>query len=175
MNDKRGVVVVLTGEGKGKSSSAFGMVMRAAGWEMRVCVLQFIKSAKRRTGEQMAAERLGVEWHTLGNGFTWNTANPEQDLATARHAWAICREKLASGAYDLVVWDEIHYACAYGWLSGEEVAAAIRTDKPPKTHLILTGRDAPQEVIHAADTVSEIVEIKHAFKAGIRAAKGVEF
>lgn len=174
MHDKRGVVVVLTGEGKGKSSSAFGMVMRAAGWEMRVCVLQFIKSAKRRTGEQMAAARLGVEWHTLGDGFTWNTANPEQDLATARQAWAICREKLASGAYDLVVWDEINYACAHGWLSGEEVVTAI-IDKPPNTHLILTGRGAPQQVIDAADTVSEIIEIKHAFKAGIRATKGVEF
>ncbi|MBF0285355.1 MAG: cob(I)yrinic acid a,c-diamide adenosyltransferase [Magnetococcales bacterium] len=175
MGQQRGVVVALTGKGKGKSSSAFGMVLRAAGWGMRVCVLQFIKSAKRRTGEQMAAERLGVAWHTLGDGFTWKTANPEQDRATARAAWTVCREKLASGDYDLVVWDEIHYACAHGWLTGEEVAQAIRDEKPPATHLILTGRDAPPEIIAVADTVSEIREVKHAFKAGIPAAKGVEF
>ncbi|MBF0127689.1 MAG: cob(I)yrinic acid a,c-diamide adenosyltransferase [Magnetococcales bacterium] len=174
-DDKPGVVVVLTGEGKGKSSSAFGMVLRAAGWEMRVCVLQFIKSAKRRTGERMAAERLGVEWHALGDGFTWKQPDPERNLAIARQAWNVCLEKLASGRYDLVVWDEIHYAIGYGWLSGAEVAEAIRTVKPPATHLILTGRAAPPEVIAAADTVSEILEIKHAFKAGIRAAKGVEF
>ncbi|MBF0293829.1 MAG: cob(I)yrinic acid a,c-diamide adenosyltransferase [Magnetococcales bacterium] len=173
--NRRGLVVVLTGDGKGKSTSAFGMVMRAVGWEQRVCVLQFIKSAKRRTGEQMAALRLNVEWHALGDGFTWKNPDPVANLATARRAWAVCREKLASGAYDMIVWDEIHHAITQGWLTAAEVAEAIRLEKPPATHLILTGRNAPPELIAIADTASEIVSIKHAFAAGIPAAKGIEF
>ncbi|MBF0179362.1 MAG: cob(I)yrinic acid a,c-diamide adenosyltransferase [Magnetococcales bacterium] len=172
---RRGLVVVLTGDGKGKSSSAFGMVLRAVGWEMRVCVLQFIKSAKRRTGEQMAAQRLGVEWHALGDGFTWKNPDPATNLATARRAWAICREKLTSGAYDLIVWDEIHHAITQGWLTAAEVVEAIQLEKPPHTHLILTGRNAPPELVASADTVSEINAIKHAFTVGIPAAKGIEF
>lgn len=175
MAKRRGVVVVLTGEGKGKSSSAFGMVLRAAGWGMRVCVLQFIKSPKRRTGEQLAAARLGVAWQALGGGFTWDSANPAQDRATARHAWTLCQEAVASGAYDLVVWDEIHYAIGFGWLSGAEVADFIRQHKPPALHLILTGRNAPPEVVAVADTVTEMTLVKHAHQAGRPAAKGIEF
>lgn len=170
-----GIVVVLTGEGKGKSSSAFGMVLRAAGWGMKVCVVQFIKSSKRRTGEQMAAERLGVDWYVLGDGFTWDTKDPERDRATARAAWAVCREVVAEGGYDLVVWDEINYAMGHGWLTGAEVAAFIRESKPPALHLILTGRGAPAEVVAVADTVTEMGVVKHAYQAGIPAAKGIEF
>lgn len=172
---RRGLVVVNTGEGKGKSSSAFGMAFRAAGWGMRVCVIQFIKG-KWQTGEEKAAARFdNIEWHALGDGFTWDTQNPEQDRATSRDIWELCKEKVRSQAYDLVLLDEINYCCGYGWLSGQEIAAFIHEEKPAWMHLILTGRDAPPEVIGIADTVTEMVKVKHAFDAGIAAARGIEF
>ncbi len=174
--DKRtGITLVHTGEGKGKSSSAFGMVFRAAGSGMKVCVIQFIKG-KWRTGEQAAAKRFdNIEWHTLGDGFTWNTKDPEQDRKSCREAWEFSRQKIRSEAYDMVLLDEINYCCGYGWISGKEIADFIRQEKPPWLHLILTGRNAPQEVIDAADTVTEMKMIKHAFKQGIKAQQGVEF
>jgi cob(I)alamin adenosyltransferase len=172
---QRGLVLVLTGSGKGKSSSAFGMVFRAAGWGMRVCVIQFIKG-KWQTGEQKAAEKFdNIEWHALGDGFTWDTKNPEQDLRTSREIWAFCQEKIRSDAYDLVVLDEINYCCGYQWLSGREIADFIREHKPEALHLLLTGRSAAPEVIAVADTVSEIEPVKHAFEQGLKAARGIEF
>ena len=174
--DKRqGIVLVHTGEGKGKSSSAFGMVFRAAGWGMKVCVIQFIKG-KWKTGEQKAAERFdNIEWHALGDGFTWDTQNPEQDIRTSREIWDLCKEKVRSQQYDLVVFDEINYCSSYGWISGEEIAAFIRMEKPAWMHLVLTGRDAAPEVVDVADTVSEMRKLKHAYDQGIDAAQGVEF
>jgi cob(I)alamin adenosyltransferase len=173
---RHGRVVVLTGPGKGKSSSAFGMVLRAAGWDYRVCVIQFIKKESRKTGEQRAAEKLpGVEWHCLGDGFTWVTKNPEQDKTNNRKIWAFSKEKIRSGEFDLVVLDEINYAVSYGWISGEEIADFIRQEKPPETHLVLTGRDALPEVIQVADTVTEMGMVKHAYEAGISAGRGIEF
>ncbi|MBF0142006.1 MAG: cob(I)yrinic acid a,c-diamide adenosyltransferase [Magnetococcales bacterium] len=174
--DPKGRVLVLTGNGKGKSSSAFGMVLRASGWGYGVCVIQFIKG-KWRTGEERAAVRLGnVEWHAMGDGFTWDTNNPEQDQATSREIWRVCREKMGSGQYRLVVFDEINVAMSYGWLSGDEVARAIREEKPEATHVILTGRGpVPPEVIAVADTVTTMEEVKHAFRSGGRAVKGIEF
>ncbi len=170
-----GEVLVHTGEGKGKSSSAFGVVFRAAGWGMKVCVIQYIKG-KWKTGEQEAASRFdNIEWHSLGDGFTWDTQNPEQDLRTSREIWAFSQEKIRSQAYDLVVLDEINYCCGYGWISGEEVAAFLQLERPEWMHVILTGRNAPEEVIAIADTVTEMRPIKHAFDAGIIAQQGVEF
>lgn len=172
---RHGVVLVHTGEGKGKSSSALGMVFRAAGWGMKVCVIQFIKG-QWQTGEQKAAERFdNIEWHALGDGFTWDTKNPEQDIKTSREIWAFSKKKILSGEFDLVVLDEINYCCSYGWISGEEIAKFIRNEKPPWIHLVLTGRDAPEEVIEAADTVTEMTKIKHAYTKGIKAEQGVEF
>ncbi len=172
---RRGIVLVHTGEGKGKSSSAFGVAFRAAGWGMQVCVIQFIKG-KWKTGEQKAAERFeNIEWHALGDGFTWDTKNPEQDRKTSREIWEFGKEKIKSGRYDLVVLDEINYCTGYGWISGEEIARFIREEKPAWLHLILTGRNAPPEVIEVADTVTEMRPIKHAFEAGIPAQQGVEF
>ncbi len=173
---RQGVTLVLTGDGKGKSSSAFGMVFRAAAWGMRVCVIQFIKG-KWKTGEQKAARQFAnIEWHALGDGFTWDTNNPEQDIATSREIWALCQAKLRSHDYDLIVWDEINYCTGYGWLSGEEIATLIREEKPPWMHLILTGRNAAPEVIAAADTVTEMRMVKHAYKEqGIKAQQGIEF
>lgn len=172
---KKGRTLVLTGPGKGKSSSAFGMVLRAAGWGMRVCVLQFIKG-KRPTGEQRAMQHFkSVEWHALGDGFTWDTHNPEQDRITSRTSWTFAQEKICSKQFDLVLLDEINYVMHYGWLTGEEVAQFIREEKPPGLHLILTGREAPTVVTDLADTVTEMQEIKHAFQTGMTARRGIEF
>ena len=174
--DKRhGVVLVHTGEGKGKSSSAFGVTFRAAGWGMKVCVIQFIKG-QWKTGEERAARKFdNIEWHTLGDGFTWDTKNPEQDIKTSRKIWDLCKEKVCSEEFDLLVFDEINYCASYGWISGEEIAAFIRDEKPSWMHLILTGRDAPQAVIEAADTVTEMCKVKHAFDKDIMATQGIEF
>ncbi len=172
---RKGIVLVHTGEGKGKSSSAFGVAFRAAGWGLQVLVVQFIKG-QWKTGEQKAATRFdNIEWHALGDGFTWNTQDPEQDRQTSREIWAFCQEKIRSQHYDLVVLDEINYCCGYGWLSGTEIADFIRREKPPWMHLILTGREAPPEVIEVADTVTEMRKLKHAFEAGIHAEQGIEF
>ncbi|MDQ7010383.1 MAG: cob(I)yrinic acid a,c-diamide adenosyltransferase [Mariprofundaceae bacterium] len=172
---RQGLIVVNTGEGKGKSSSAFGMVFRAAGWGMKVCVIQFIKG-KWQTGEQKAAAHFdNIEWHAPGDGFTWDTENPDQDRRTSREIWELCKQKVRSHAYDLVVWDEINYCCGYGWISGAEIAGFLRRERPPWMHVILTGRDAPEEVMELAHTVTEMKKLKHAFDQGIRAAQGIEF
>ena len=172
---RHGLVLVLTGEGKGKSSSAIGMVFRAAGWGMKVCVIQFIKG-QWQTGEQKAAQRFdNIEWHALGDGFTWDTKNPQQDIATSRRIWELGKEKILSGEFDLVLLDEINYCCGYGWLSGREIAEFILQHKPAWQHLILTGRNAPSEVIDVADTVTEMRAVKHAFTQGIKAEQGIEF
>ena len=174
-NRRHGVVLVHTGEGKGKSSSAIGMVFRAAGWGMKVCVIQFIKG-QWQTGEQKAAQRFdNIEWHALGDGFTWDTKNPEQDIKTSREIWEFSQDKICSEQFDLVVLDEINYCCGYGWISGEEIAEFLSNKKPSWLHLVLTGRNAAPEVIEAADTVTEMKIVKHAFTQGIKAEQGVEF
>lgn len=172
---RQGIVLVNTGEGKGKSSSAFGMVFRAAGWGMNVCVIQFIKG-QWQTGEQKAAERFdNIEWHALGDGFTWDTKNPEQDIKTSLDIWAFSKQKILSGQFDLVVLDEINYCCGYQWIDGQEVADFIQRDKPAWLHLVLTGRNAAPEVIAIANTVTEMQRIKHAYDTGIKAEQGIEF
>ena len=174
--DKRhGVVLVHTGEGKGKSSSAFGVAFRAAGWGMKVCIIQFIKG-KWKTGEERAAKKFdNIEWHALGDGFTWDTKNPEQDFKTSRKIWDLCKAKVRSHEFDLIVFDEINYCASYVWISGEEIATFIREEKPAWMHLILTGRDAPDKVMEVADTVTEMRMVKHAYEAGISATQGIEF
>jgi len=171
-----GVVLVHTGEGKGKSSSAFGVAFRAAGWGMKVCVIQFIKG-KWRTGEQEAAKKFeNIEWHSLGDGFTWDTENPEQDIKTSREIWELCKEKVRSYEFDLLIFDEINYCSGYGWISGQEIAQFINKERPTWMHLILTGRNAALEVIEIADTVTEMKKIKHAYSdSGIKAQQGIEF
>ncbi len=174
-NKRTGITLVHSGDGKGKSSSAFGMVFRAAGSGMKVCVIQFIKG-NWKTGEQEAARRFdNIEWHLLGDGFTWNTQDPEQDKKSCREAWAFSQQKICSEEFDMVILDEINYCCGYGWLTGQEVAEFIQQQKPPWLHLVLTGRNAPQEVIEVADTVTEMKMVKHAFEQGIKAQQGTEF
>jgi cob(I)alamin adenosyltransferase len=172
---RQGLIIVNTGEGKGKSSSAFGMVFRAAGWGMKVCVIQFIKG-QWQTGEQRAAQHFdNIEWHALGDGFTWDTKNPEKDIRTSREIWAFAQEKIRSGDFDIVVLDEINYCCGYGWIGGEEIADFLSQHKPSWQHVILTGRNAPPELIVVANTVTEMTRIKHAFETGIKAEQGIEF
>jgi cob(I)alamin adenosyltransferase len=140
-------------------------------------MIQFMKSRKDRYGEHDSAEKLGIEVHTMGDGFTWDTKNPEQDIKTARETWALCVEKLSSGDYDMLVFDELVYVLSYGWLPVEEILEEIKSarETQPALHIVVTGRDAPPELIDAADLVTEMKEIRHPFTAGIRAQQGIEF
>ena len=168
------IVLLNTGHGKGKSSAAFGVMGRgwARGW--RVAVVQFIKGGKWKTGERKLADHLGIEWHILGDGFTWESTDLDETAAKGRHAWSVAREKLLSGDYDLLILDEVTYAVKYGWVPVEDVVTALR-DRAPKTNVVMTGRDAPPELIEAADTVTEMHKVKHAYDQGIKALKGIEY
>ena len=168
------IVLLNTGHGKGKSSSAFGVMGRgwARGW--RVGVVQFIKSGKWKTGERKLADHLGIDWQTLGDGFTWESADLDETAAKGRHAWTVAREKLASGDYDLLILDELTYAVKYGWVPVDEVVAGIR-GRSPKTNVVITGRDAAPELIEVADTVTEMRKVKHAYDRGIIAKKGIDY
>ncbi len=168
------LVLVNTGHGKGKSSAAFGVMGRgwARGW--RVGVVQFIKGGKWKTGERKLADHLGIEWHTLGDGFTWESTDLDETAAKGRHAWEVARHKLASGDYDLLILDELTYAVKYGWVPVDDVVEGIR-QRAAGTNVVVTGRDAPQEVIDVADTVTEMRKVKHAYDQGIKAKKGIEY
>jgi cob(I)alamin adenosyltransferase len=173
----RGLLIVHTGNGKGKTTAALGLLMRAAGRGLKCCMIQFMKSRNDRYGEHEAAEKLGIEVHTMGDGFTWDTKNPEQDRQTARDTWQLCVEKLRSGVYDMIVMDELVYVLSYSMLPVEEVVDEFRSarESQPGLHIVVTGRDAPPLLIETADLVTEMREIKHPFAAGIRAQKGIEF
>lgn len=173
----RGLLMVHTGNGKGKTTCALGLMMRAAGRGLNCCMIQFMKSRNDRYGEHESAERLGIEVHTMGDGFTWDTKNPEQDRTTARNTWELCIEKMRSGDYDLLVFDELVYVLSYGLLPVEEVLEEIRAVRAsqPALHIVVTGRDAPAALTEAADLVTEMKEIKHPFTAGILAQQGIEF
>ena len=173
----RGLLIVHTGNGKGKTTCALGLMMRAAGQGLRCCMIQFMKSRTDRYGEHVSAEKLGIEVHTMGDGFTWDTKNPEQDRQTARETWNLCVEKLRSDDYDLLVLDELVYVLSYDMLPIDEVLAEIGAtrERQPSLHIVVTGRNAPKELIDGADLVTEMTEIKHPFQAGIRAQIGIEF
>ena len=167
-------VLVNTGNGKGKSSAAFGVAMRAAGSGWRVAVVQFIKSGKWKTGEEASARALGIDWWSLGDGFTWDSKDMEETEAIAREAWRSAADMISAGERRLVVLDEITYPMNWGWISTAEVVEAIRS-RPPEVSVIATGRDAPSELRQIADTVTEMVSEKHAFDQGIGAMRGIEF
>lgn len=169
--------MINTGDGKGKTTCALGLMMRASGRGMRCCMIQFMKSKNDRYGEHESAELLGIEVHTMGDGFTWDTNNPEQDIKTSRETWALCVEKMRSEDYDLLVFDEIVYVLDYKFLDLQEVLTEIKSvrEKQPHLHIVLTGRNAPQELIEMADLVTEMKEVKHPFNAGIYAQQGIEF
>jgi cob(I)alamin adenosyltransferase len=170
---EKGLLLVLTGNGKGKSSSAFGMVARALGHGMQAGVAQFIKSRSDTGEEAFLGKQPGVEWHVLGEGFTWDTQNLERDIATAQKGWEVARRMLADPALQLVVLDELTYLLNYGWLDAATVLADLAA-RPPMQHVVITGRAASAALIEAADTVSEIADVKHAYRAGVKAQAGVD-
>lgn len=171
---KKGLVILNTGNGKGKTTAAMGLLLRAWGQGLRVCMLQFIKARTANWGEEKAARKIGIEMHPLGDGFTWLSDDIEKDKTLARAGWEICREKILSGNYDVIVLDEMTYVLKYGWLSWDEIRAVF-DQRPAGLHLIITGRYAPQELIDYADLVSEMTEVKHHYQAGVKAQKGIEF
>lgn len=170
-----GVLLVNTGNGKGKSSSAFGMAIRALGHGMKVGVVQFIKGAKS-TGEELFLQRFPeqVSFHAMGEGYTWETQNRERDIACAQRAWERARGFLTDPAIGLVVLDELNIALKYRYLDVEQVIADLKA-RPPMQHVVVTGRAAPPELVAVADTVTEMQPVKHAFAAGIAAQRGVEW
>ena len=171
---KEPLVLLYTGNGKGKTTSALGVTMRAWGRGWDVVWLQFIKSRTSHYGETRAAERMGIEMIPLGDGFTWLSKDIDHDIALARECWALAREKLESGRYDLVVLDEITYPITYGWLDVDEVIASLRA-RPANVHVILTGRDAAPERVTYADLVTEMTEVKHPFQRGLKAQPGLDY
>ncbi len=173
---RKGLIIVNTGEGKGKSTAAFGLALRAAGNKMNVFIMQFMKG-QWKAGERKAFEKLApyVEMVPMGDGFTWDTKNIEQDKATAKKAFEIVKEKLNSKKYQMVIFEEINYVLHYKFLHEEEVLQTIK-NKPEMTHVVCTGRNAPRQLIEIADLVTEMKMIKHPFdEQGIPAQKGIEF
>ena len=172
---KRGLIIVHTGDGKGKTSAALGIMLRSLIHGFNVAMVQFIKG-KWKTAEQkltqLFPERLEI--FTMGDGFTWNTKNKKQDIKSAKLAWSKCIELVSSGRYDLIVLDEINYVLDYGFLKVNDVLRVIK-NKPDNLHIILTGRNAKKSIIKAADLVTEMKEIKHPFRKGIIAQRGIEF
>ena len=171
---QRGVILVHTGSGKGKSSSAFGMIARALGHNMRVGVVQFIKGSFP-TGEEAFFRRFPeVEYHVMGEGYTWETQDRERDIAKAQAAWQVAHDMLRNPDLHLVVLDEINIALKLRYVEIVQVLDALRS-RPAMQHVVLTGRGAPDALIEIADTVTEMCTVKHAFDAGIQAQEGIEF
>lgn len=169
----KGLLLVLTGNGKGKSSSAFGMAARALGHGIRVGVAQFIKGRTDTGEEAFFRHQPGMSWHVLGEGFTWDTQDRARDTAKAREGWAVAKGFLTDSAVGLVILDELTYCLSYGYLDTDEVLADIAA-RPPMQHVVVTGRAAPEALLEAADTVTEMRDLKHAYRAGIRAQAGVD-
>jgi len=173
---RKGLIIVNTGEGKGKSTAAYGLALRAAGNKMKVFILQFMKG-QWKTGERKAVENLSpwIEFVALGDGFTWDTNNPEQDRRTASKAWDTVKPRIWSGEYQMVILDEINYVLDYGFLDEKEVLQTLK-NKPDSVHVVCTGRNASKDLIEIADLVTEMKCLKHPFgEQGIPAQKGIEF
>ena len=168
------LVIVNTGDGKGKSSAAFGVMLRALAVDWPVAVVQFVKSGDWKVGEEKIGRSLGVEWHAFGDGFTWESDNLDVDKAHAADGWSRAAELIHAGAHRLVILDELTYPMNYGWIDGDEVAATIR-DRPEHVSIVATGRDAPPELLEVADTVTEMVKVRHAYDHGIRARRGIDY
>jgi cob(I)alamin adenosyltransferase len=173
---EKGLLVVHTGKGKGKSTAAFGMIFRALGHGMPVAIIQFVKG-KWQTGERVALEKFGdlVSINTMGEGFTWETQDRQRDLAAARAAWERAKAVIKAGKHKIVLLDEINIVLRYEYLPIAEVVAFLRDEKPADIHVIVTGRNAADELIEIADLVTEMEVIKHPFRSGVKAQKGIEF
>lgn len=168
------LLIVNTGDGKGKSTAAFGIMIRgvARGW--KVGVVQFVKSGDWNVGEEKIGRQIGVDWITLGEGFSWDSANLEKDQATGATAWAQALDLLNSGMYDLLIFDELTYLMNWNWIDTKSVLDAL-VARPKHVHVVVTGRDAPQELIEIADTVSNMQNVKHAYQQGYKAKRGIDY
>jgi cob(I)alamin adenosyltransferase len=171
--ERRGLILVHTGKGKGKSTAAFGLALRAHGRGKAVKIFQFMKPPSARFGEHRVFDQLGIPIEGLGDGFSWKSRDLEHSAQLARDGWARCEAWIRGGETFLVVLDEIMYPLRYGWLALEPVLACLR-ERPADVHVVLTGRDAPEELIAIADTVTEMALIKHHFQAGVPAQRGIE-
>lgn len=168
------VILVHTGNGKGKSSAAFGVAVRAVARGWTTVAVQFIKSGQWRTGEEKVLGDLGVEWRSGGDGFTWLSEDLDESEALARDAWEAAKGALASGEVDVLILDEVTYPVNWGWLDVDEVVAALR-ERAPTTNVIVTGRHCPEPIVELADTVTEMRKVKHAYDRGVKARRGIDF
>ncbi len=168
------LVLINTGDGKGKSTAAFGTAMRAVARGWKVAVIQFLKSGEWSVGEEKVGRQIGIDWWALGDGFTWDSEDMEESEAIAREAWSVAKSKIISGEYDVIILDEITYPINWGWVDLGQVLETIRS-RPEKVNLILTGRDAPQALIDLADTVTEMRKVKHAYDRGVMARRGIDY
>lgn len=173
---RRGLIIVNTGEGKGKTTAALGLMLRAWGRGWRICMIQFLKNEGGEWGETRAVRKLeGIDWIQSGDGFTWTSKDMDETIAKATHGWEIAKEKIISGNYDLVILDEFTYPLSFGWIDPSETIGWLQVHKPSALHLIITGRDAPSELVSYADLVTEMNKIKHPYDRGILAQAGIEF
>ena len=171
---RRGLLMVNTGHGKGKTTAALGLMLRAHGRGLKVRMFQFLKHESARFGEHRVLDVLGLPYEGLGDGFTWRSKDLENSAAMAVHGWSLARAAIESGEYDLVVLDEFTYALTYGWVPWQEVSTVLQA-RHPDMHVVITGRNALSELIELADTVSEVQAVKHAYAAGIGAQSGIEY
>ncbi|MDH4482392.1 MAG: cob(I)yrinic acid a,c-diamide adenosyltransferase [Rhodoferax sp.] len=171
--ERRGLIIVNTGDGKGKSTSAFGLALRAHGRAKRVKIFQFMKVPSARFGEHRMFEQLGIPIEGLGDGFSWKSQDLEHSAQLARDGWQKAKAAIDSGEYFMVTLDEITYPLIYGWMPLDDVLDTLRT-RPSHVHVVLTGRRCPPEIIALADTVTEMTMVKHAFQAGVPAQRGIE-
>lgn len=168
------LVLVNTGHGKGKSTAAFGTLLRSRGRDWPTAVVQFIKSGRWRTGEEAMLRQVGVDWFAAGDGFSWESSDLDESRAKAVAAWMFSRDLIAAGEHRMVLLDEISYPMNWGWIDPQEVAETVRI-RPEDVSIILTGREMPHAIIQVADTVTEMVAVKHAFEQGIRARRGIDY
>ena len=168
------LLIVNTGDGKGKSTAAFGTAIRAVARGWKVAVIQFLKSGDWSVGEEKIGRQIGIDWWALGDGFTWDSDDIEESEAIAREAWSAAKTHIESGHYEMVVLDEMTYPINWGWLELAEVVDVLG-GRPESVNVIVTGRDAPPELIDLADTVTEMRKVKHAFDAGIMAKRGIDY
>ena len=170
----KGLVIVNTGTGKGKTTAAMGVMLRAWGRDMKVVMLQFIKHTTANFGEQRAAKKMGIDMIAMGDGFTWRSRDLEHTADLAREHWEGCKEVIAKGEYDVVILDEFTYVLHYGWVPVEDALETLR-NRPQMQHVIITGRNAPPELVDFADLVTEMTLVKHPYHEGIKAQPGIEF
>ena len=174
-DSSKGLVVVFTGNGKGKTSAAMGILTRSNGWDMRVGVIQFIKSGERQYGEAQTAAQLNIPFQSMGDGFVFSRKDQTQSMQVAKTAWQTAQEWIISENFDVLILDEITYLFTYEWLDINEVIQWLQENKPESMHIVMTGRNAPEALLNYADLATEMKEIKHPYKEGVPAQKGVDY